>query len=233
MRHARLATFFVLAVLIVGVLLVIVVGNSGGFNRVALQDYLRSLGAAGWALLLVAAFLATLFPVPLSPLGIIAGALYGFLPAVAALLVGATSAGALGFYATRHGVASRLLGWIRRTAGVTRPRPIDPGRNWVLLVFLLRIFPVVPYGTATYVFAFTRVPWWDYLVGSFLGLLPVAVLSAWLGSQALEVHSFQDALEPNVWAPVLALVVLLVLGYWAQHRWRAAGLISEEPTKFS
>lgn len=214
-RRTRLALFLALLVLAAAL---VAVAAQRRIDLAAFRAYVASLGAFGWALLLVAAFVATIVLFPLSPLGVIAGALYGFLPATAALLIGGTSAGLLAFYALRHGLSPRLARWARSRGRAPLPAPAK-APNWILLVFLVRVLPIVPYGTATYVFAFTRAPTRDYAIGSLLGLLPVAGLSAWLGSRAIEIHHPADLLRPDVWVPFALLVVLSLLGIWLKPRW--------------
>jgi uncharacterized membrane protein YdjX (TVP38/TMEM64 family) len=52
------------------------------------------------------------------------------------------------------------------------------------VVLLLRLSPLVPYNALNYALALTGVRFRDYVLGSWIGMLPGTVLYIWLGAGA-------------------------------------------------
>jgi uncharacterized membrane protein YdjX (TVP38/TMEM64 family) len=155
-----------------------------------LQDLLRSalawidgLGLLG-ALLFVALYVAAcVFFVPGSLLTLGAGAVYGVLQGTALVSVastlGATAAFLVGRYLARDWVA-------RKIAGNARFRAVDEAvaREGWKIVGLTRLSPVFPFVFLNYAYGVTRVSVRDYVLASWIGMLPGTVLYVYLGSLA-------------------------------------------------
>lgn len=148
---------------------------------VDLVTWIRGAGAIGvlvFALVYVAAVVA-LLPGSLLTLG--AGFLYG--PLVGTLLVSpvsvvaATAAFVLGRTAARDWIA-------QRAAGMRRFDAVDQavGREGFKIVLLLRLSPLFPFTLMNYALGLTRVRLRDYVLASWIGMLPGTVLYVYLGS---------------------------------------------------
>lgn len=148
---------------------------------VGLVDWARGAGVAGAVVFALVYVAATVAMVPGSLLTLGAGFVYG--PIVGTLLVspvsvaGATCAFLLGRSTARAWVA-------RRVAATPRFAAIDHAveRDGFRIVALLRLSPIVPFNLLNYALALTRVRLRDYVLASWLGMLPVTVLYVYFGS---------------------------------------------------
>lgn len=146
-----------------------------------LVEWIREAGAVGVAFYVVAYVVATLLLLPGSVLTAGAGFAYG--PVLGTLLVSPASvlAATLSFLLGR----SAARDWVsRRIATDPRFGAIDRaiGESGFRIVLLLRLSPIVPFNLLNYALGLTRVRLRDYVLASFLGMLPGTVLYVYLGS---------------------------------------------------
>ncbi len=144
-------------------------------------EWLREAGALGVGIYALAYVLATLLFLPGSLLTAGAGFAYG--PIWGTLLVSpvSTFAASLAFGLGRK-VARE---WIaRRLASHPRFYAIDEamGDGGFTIVLLLRLSPILPFNLLNYALGLTRVRFRDYVLASFLGMLPGTALYVYLGS---------------------------------------------------
>ncbi len=126
---------------------------------------------------------ACVFMLPGSVLTLGAGAVFGIFKG--ALLVslsstaGATAAFLVGRYLAREIVA-------RRVAGNPTFRAVDEAvaSEGLKIVGLTRLSPVFPFNLLNYAFGLTRVSLRDYVLASWVGMIPGTVLYVYLGSLA-------------------------------------------------
>jgi uncharacterized membrane protein YdjX (TVP38/TMEM64 family) len=149
-----------------------------------------------------------------------AGFVYGFWLAVPMLLVCWLASALLAYWlAERFGrpLARRLVG-TRRLARAEEL--MDKGGAATLLS--LRLIPLIPYNAICYAAGITRVPLVRYAWTTIVGIIPLTVLVAYLGSR-LKSPDFGDW---RVWALIAAFIAIVVAGQvverWLRYR-RAAG----------
>jgi uncharacterized membrane protein YdjX (TVP38/TMEM64 family) len=146
-------------------------------------DWVAGLGPAGVIAFIAIYVLACVFMLPGSVLTLGAGAVFGLVPgtlicSVAATL-GATAAFLVGRYLARERVA-------RMIEGNVRFRAIDEavGREGWKIVGLTRLSPVFPFNLLNYAYGITKVGLRDYVLASWIGMLPGTVMYVYLGSLA-------------------------------------------------
>jgi uncharacterized membrane protein YdjX (TVP38/TMEM64 family) len=136
--------------------------------------------AAG-ALFIVAYTLAAVLAVPGTILTLGAGFVFGLAfgaPLVSAgSLLGAIAAFLGGRFYMGDWVAKRVArsARLRALAAVTR-------HDGFTIVLLARLSPLLPYNILNYLFGLTAVRFRDYVLGSWLGMLPATVLYVYIGS---------------------------------------------------
>jgi uncharacterized membrane protein YdjX (TVP38/TMEM64 family) len=149
----------------------------------ALLEWVGERGTWAAALLVLVWVPAAIVLVPGSILTLGTGFLLGLgwgLPVVSAgSTLGATAAFLLG----------RRLGrdWVRGWIGTRDAlRGVDQAieREGLKVVLLLRLSPLIPYNALNYALSLTGVGLRDYVVGSWIGMLPGTVLYVWLGAGA-------------------------------------------------
>lgn len=146
-------------------------------------DWIAALGIWGQVLFVLIYVAATVLLIPGSALGLGAGALFGVvrgsvLISVASTL-GATCAFLLGRYLARDWVTKKIED---KPSFAAMDRAVaDEG--WKI-VFLTRLSPVFPFTLLNYAFGLTRVSLRDYVLASWIGMMPGTVMYVYLGSLA-------------------------------------------------
>lgn len=149
----------------------------------ALIGWIGERGAWAAALLCLAWIPAAVLLVPGTILTLGTGFLLGLERGLVVVSLGST----LG--ATAAFLVGRRLGrdWVReRIRGRRSFAGIDRGieREGRTLVLLLRLSPLIPYNALNYALSLTGVRIRDYVLGSWVGMLPGTLLYVWLGAGA-------------------------------------------------
>ncbi len=156
--------------------------------------WVRGLGPWGPALLAVAYVPASLLFVPGSLLTLGAGFLFGVGVGTVAVSAGSVMGACAAFLAGR----TLARGWVeRKVAGNPRFRALDQAvaRNGFRIVLLTRLSPVFPFNLLNYAYGASPVAFRDYLLASWIGMLPATLLYVYLGSA---VKSLADLAAGNV-----------------------------------
>src|SRR5262249_36493820 len=128
---------------------------------------------------------ATALFLPGWPLTLGAGAVFGLVKGTITVSIGATLGAAVAFligrYVARDAVASRI-------GGDPRLRAMDESvaRDGWKIVWLARMSPLFPFNVLNYAFGLTRIPLRDYVLASWIGMLPGTIVYVYLGSAAAD-----------------------------------------------
>ena len=164
----------------------------------AALDWIEQLGPWGQVLFVLIYATATVLLVPGSALGLGAGALFGVVRGSVlvslASTIGATCAFLLGRYLARAWVAKKIEG---RASFVAIDQAVA-GEGWKI-VLLTRLSPVFPFTLLNYAFGLTRVSLREYVLASWLGMMPGTVMYVYLGSLARAGVADQQR-TPGEWA---------------------------------
>jgi uncharacterized membrane protein YdjX (TVP38/TMEM64 family) len=160
-----------------------------GTSRWHLADFfvwVRDLGWWGPALLAAVYVPACLLFVPGSILTIGAGYAFGPVIGTVAASIGSVAGASAAFWAGR----TVARGWVeRKVSRSPRFRALDQAvhAQGFTIVLLTRLSPLLPFNLLNYAFGLTCVRFRDYFLASWLGMLPGAVMYAYLGSAIKEV----------------------------------------------
>ncbi len=167
--------------------------------------WVQSFGAIGALIYSVAYVTGTVLFFPGAVLtagaGFLFGPFWGTVIASPASVFGATIAFLLG--------RSFARGWIeKRISRYPRFGAIDRGveKQGFKLVLLMRLHPLfIPFGILNYSLGLTRVRLRDYVLASWIGMLPATILYAYLGSAARNLTLLLHGKAPGAgpWQPVL------------------------------
>jgi uncharacterized membrane protein YdjX (TVP38/TMEM64 family) len=146
----------------------------------AIEGFVRDLGLWGplvFGLVYVAAVVAL---VPASALTLAAGTLFGLVVGTVTVSLAATMGAALSFliarYLARDAVA-RKLGGDPRFAALDRAI----ARSGWVIVALTRLSPAVPFALQNYLYGLTDIPFWTYVLTSWVAMLPGTLMYVYLG----------------------------------------------------
>lgn len=224
-RGARIARLWPVAVVLTGLVLAYAFGLHRYLSFQAFLDSREALAATVDAHIVVAsitftAFYALLvaFAFPAASIVTIAGGfLFGWFLGGCLAIVGATIGAAAIFLAARHAFGDLLRqktgGWLNRFA--------EGFRNEAFAYLLvLRLTPVLPFWVVNVAPAFFDVGFRTYVTTTFLGIIPGAMVYAFLGSgiNAALAHvdtssvSISDLVTPEMTVAIVGLAVLAILG---------------------
>ncbi len=166
-------------------------------------EWIEDLGPVGMGVYALLYILACVLFVPGSILTLGAGAIYGvvagsLLVSVSSTL-GATAAFLVGRYVARGWIAKKIEGNARFSA-------IDDAvadEGWKM-VGLTRLSPVFSFNLLNYAYGLTRVSLREYVLASWIGMLPGTVMYVYLGSLAGDLASLGaetgHVTSPGEWA---------------------------------
>lgn len=167
--------------------LIIVVAASRQLDLTGLltraMAWVAAQGAAGVVAYIALYVVACVLFLPGSVLTLGAGAVWGLAGGFPIVSVASTLGATAAFLAGR----TFARGWVaRRVEGNERFRAVDEAvaREGWKIVGLMRLSPVFPFNLLNYAFGLTRVPLRDYVLASWIGMIPGTVLYVYLGSLA-------------------------------------------------
>lgn len=148
----------------------------------ASEQFFQNLGWLGllaFGLLMTAAGIASL---PLSPLAIAAGVMFGLGKGLLAVQLGTTLSAAVNFLISRH-IARDLVA--RKISTHPKFRAVDAavGREGWKIVAMLRLVPT-PFGLLNYAFGLTAVRFVPYLLATAVTIIIPNTFFTWLGATA-------------------------------------------------
>lgn len=142
--------------------------------------WVDGLGPVGWFVTIIAYALATIAFFPGGILTITAGVIFGlwaFPIVVIGATIGAGGAFLLGRYFFHEKLQRKMEQWPKFKA-------IDGAikeEGWKV-VGLMRLSPAVPFNLQNWFFGLTSVGFWQYLLTTFIGIMPGTLLYVWIGS---------------------------------------------------
>ena len=189
-------------------------GIQEGVRRIL--QYIHDLGP--WAPLAYMLFyaLACIFAIPGSLLSLAGGFLFGLGAGILFVSAGATLGATLAFVVGRY----LLRGWIVEKVGNNlKFQALDEAvaREGWKIVLLVRLCPIFPFPVTNYGFGITRVPLKQYVLASWIGMLPAMVVLVYIGSLASSLASLgagghtRTPLEWTLYAVGLIMAIVVVI----------------------
>ncbi len=170
----------------VGLAAALATGVLSGDALVSLAAWFEARGPNAVFLYGLFYFALELVAVPAIPLTLGSGYLFGVAEGTAVVSVASTLAAAGAFLISRYGLREYIE---RRAQRYPRFRAMDRaiGREGFKFVFLLRLSPLLPFSISNYLYGLTSVPFPEFVLGSWLGMLPgsIAYVSAGAALNAL------------------------------------------------
>ncbi len=203
--QAKLFRILLLLGLIAGIVLVVMWRDQ--FDAVALEAWVRDAGAAGPLLFMMIYALGTVFFLPGSVLTLAGGALFGPVWGTLINLTGATLGAALSFLVARYLAAD----WVERKTG-GRLKQIKEGvenEGWRFVAFV-RLVPLFPFNLLNYALGLTRIRFLEYVIASWLFMLPGAIAYTYVGYVGREALAGEEGLIQKI---LLALALLAMVGF--------------------
>lgn len=169
------------------------------FWRDALASFLEWVQGIGpWgAVLFAAAYVpAAVLLVPGSLLTLGAGFVFGVMKGTLIVSLGSTAGAAAAFIVGRsiaRDWIARKLSSGPRMAAIARAVETEAFK----IVLLTRLSPVLPFNLLNYAFGLTTVPFREYILASWIGMLPGTIMYVYLGSAANSLAALLSGDQPR------------------------------------
>ena len=121
------------------------------------------------------------------------------------------------FLAARWGLGEKLAAKMESSQGAVKKIKDGIDENQWSMLFLIRLVPAVPFFVANLVPALVGVPLHRFVVSTFLGIIPGAVVYTSVGAGLGEVFARGETpnlgiiFEPHILLPILGLSALALL----------------------
>jgi ABC superfamily ATP binding cassette transporter permease subunit len=153
-----------------------------------------------------------LFPVPI--LAVVAGAVFGLFAGSLYTIIGAMINSVLMFYIARFLGFRAVSDFTQNSKSKILKTLGEPGGKFSLIL-ILRLMPLVPYNALNYACGVMNVSLREYVVATFVGIVPATFIMVNLGEKALDMRS-----NGFIIACVL-MAALVVLSSWGAKKIRA------------
>ena len=202
--------------LVVAIVALILLGRHFHLGELfsAMLDQIRGMGALAPVLFIILYVVGAVLFVPGSVLTIGAGVLFGLLWGSVYVSIGATIGATAAFLIGRY----LARDWVRRQLESNRKfNAIDRavGREGWKIVLMTRLSPVFPFNLLNYAFGLTAVTLRDYLLATWIGIMPGSVLYVYIGSLGGSLAS-SSGQSPARWAVrIIGLAATLGVAIYA------------------
>ena len=187
-------------------------------NREALIGF-RDANYLMTVLMFIAAYVVIVaFSLPGATIATLTGGfLFATFPGFLFNVVGATIGASAIFIAARMGFGEKLGAKLEASDGPIKAIKDGIDENQWSMLFLIRLVPAVPFFVANLLPAFLEVPLRRFVISTFFGIIPGAVVYTSVGAGLGEVFAKGETpnlgiiFEPHIILPILGLCVLAAL----------------------
>ena len=193
------------SLLSIGIVLAIIYRDA--IDILVIQSWVEQSGALAPLVFMLIYVLATVFFIPGSVLTLAGGALFGPVMGVFYNLTAATIGAMLSFLAARY-LASE---WVAKKSAGRLKQLISGVENegWRFVAFV-RLVPVFPFNLLNYSLGLTKIKWLDYLLATYICMLPGAIAYTYLGYIGREAATGGEGLIQKV---LFALALLAIIAF--------------------
>ncbi|WP_052055504.1 TVP38/TMEM64 family protein [Myxosarcina sp. GI1] len=176
------------------------------------QDWLSSLGYGAYPAFIILYLLSTSIGLPTIFLFIGAGSLFGFIPGSLVVSVADTLSIAICYVLGRTIARKKVNQWISDRPEWKKFDRTVAEKGWKI-VFLARLAPVLPSNLLNYGFSLTEINFWQYLLVSWLGTVPVIALYVYLASVGANLLSGNNDPRQIIFSIIGAIAAVAALIY--------------------
>ena len=210
------------------------IGLAAAFGAIYLRDYLsfealqqnrealiafRDANFLLTALVFVTAYVMIVaFSLPGATIATLTGGfLFATFPGALFNVTGATLGATVIFLAARWGLGAKLGAKLQASDGKIKAIKDGIDENQWSMLFLIRLVPAVPFFVANLLPAFLDVPLRRFVISTFFGIIPGAVVYTSVGAGLGEVFARGETpdlgiiFEPHILLPILGLAALAAL----------------------
>ncbi|MGP1371559.1 MAG: TVP38/TMEM64 family protein [Almyronema sp.] len=147
---------------------------------VAIDQWLKSLGPLAFPAFVAIYVVATVCGLPNVIFVLVAGTVFGLLNGVLSASVADTIGAIACFVLGRTLIRRQVKAWIGQNSQFDRLDQAVAKKGWKILL-LSRLAPMIPSNVLNYGFSLTQVKFWQYLLCTWVGMLPVLSFYVYIG----------------------------------------------------
>jgi len=147
-----------------------------------------------------------IFP-PNAPISLSAGLIFGHFWGAVIILVSAVIGTSAAFFIARL-VERTFLDQLLQGKWKNFSDKLE--KNGFLTILFLRLIPIVPFEVLNYLSGLSRISYKDFILGTFLGMIPGAVATAYLGGTLGDINSLGDLFSPKILIAAGLLILFVV-----------------------
>jgi uncharacterized membrane protein YdjX (TVP38/TMEM64 family) len=196
--------------------IILIIAFSGLGKYLTLQQFIQYQGdikafVASNYLLSIAAFIgiysaSQAFAIPGAlTLTIIGGYLFGFLPGIIFVNIGATAGACAVFFITRYFIGKNIQ---KKYADKLLPFNREFEENGISYFLILRLVPLFPFFMVNLFAGLTNVSFVFFFLTTMIGIIPGSAVYVYAGTSLSSIHSIKEILSIKI---VIALLLLALL----------------------
>jgi uncharacterized membrane protein YdjX (TVP38/TMEM64 family) len=169
-----------------------------------MKNFIASWGSSAPLIFIGISAFRPIILFPASILTVVAGILFGTITGTLYAVFGSTLGAVVAYF------FSKLLGsgFVHLLFGNQLLRIESPlHEQGMRIIFFLRLIPIIPFDLVNYASGLVKVNFFNYLTGTFLGLIPATFAYTFLGESLKKLYSFQFFLS------ILVFILLIYLPY--------------------
>ncbi|WP_233998955.1 TVP38/TMEM64 family protein [Microbulbifer pacificus] len=184
---------------------------------IELMQWMDTLGwqAGIWFALVIAVAIVFLFPGVIFTMG--AGFVFGVIKGTIYVVLGTTLGAAMAFLIARYLFGQRTSAWVMSKIKPDNLGEIVRDEGW-RMIMLTRMVPLFPFKLTNYFFGLTPLKFRDFVIGTFIGVIPITVNNVYVGSIAADLASIgseraeRTTTEWTLYGIGFALAVVAIIG---------------------
>ncbi|MGE5628848.1 MAG: TVP38/TMEM64 family protein [Solirubrobacterales bacterium] len=198
--------------LIIAVAVICVLNSHGLFKCMDskyIKDIISSYGAIGPLIYIIMFSLVPLTLFPDSILAVAGGMAFGLFWGSVYTIIGAAIGGSISFYISRifgRNIVEKLV----RGKGKWFDEGVE--KKGFIVILTLRLIPLVPFDIISYGAGLSKIKYWDFLLGTLIGIIPGVLIFSNLGDKTLNVKS------PEFVKAVGLLIFLFICSYFLKRK---------------
>lgn len=216
-KHSRLKFLFFILLIVAALYVVKFSPLAGKFSIASVRAFVDVFGFAGWIVFIVIYAIAVSLMVPATLMTFIGAVLFGAAEGVFVNIAGFSLGASLAFFVARNlgrDFVKDLLGKYRKLQKMVEQHGFSG-------LFLLRMFPLQPFGIVNYACGLSSLKFADYFFATLLGFAPETFVMSYffakISEHALSGSILSELISPEFLVPA-ALMLLFILATLAFRR---------------
>lgn len=203
LRNSKFTKFIFFVLLIVGVLYAVQTWNIGELlDPEAVKSKIEGMGAVAPLAYILIYVVSTVLLLPSSAVTVTGGAVFGSVMGTIYTVVGATIGATISFLIARYFGEKFVEKILKNKFQKIYEYDEKIEQNGFMVMFFLRLIPIVPFNILNYAMGLTRIRFKDYLIATFIGIIPGTFVYTFFGSSLSNMNPVHI---------IIAIVLLLAL----------------------